>query len=462
MNRFIFLIVLLLTILLSCNKDSDVSNVNDVNYLSKSDQYKVCNKLLTTLYKPEKYEDLMKHDNCLKYIKDGLNTEKDISNITLNEYDFNKNRKPSESKLAYIYKLPLSKQLYDHWMTYFLLNTIMFSPSTQLFTVSQQDVDNVYNSIYLQIANDIPIEIVVYNYMVSQENWRRFRSPEDNTREMLEIFVGDFNDSDVPKAAQACKNWKLDKKKKVLIIGPNKNTIPVYIFGKRITTCEDFYNVLVNSKHFKRRVIEHIVNYMFNTYPDNLKNEIIDKILSQNPKTFRDIFNIILFSREYLYSNDSYKTYEQIILSYMYLLNYKPNKNFFIVLYNIGYKSKQAQFKYKLGRNPKPPTDSYSLTVINKFLRENIFQRPCWKSIDNCSGFEPTIFLNKYDSEKWLKNVFLSLINREPNTDEIDRLTDIFTKNNINCNKQYCNLRRTLIVLQYISDLTETYHFRGL
>ncbi|MBW2468110.1 MAG: hypothetical protein JRE62_02360, partial [Deltaproteobacteria bacterium] len=60
------------------------------------------------------------------------------------------------------------------------------------------------------IRQDNSIRQIVYDHMVSQENWRRFRSPEDNTREMMEIFLKRFNDAEVPLAAMACKNWSLE------------------------------------------------------------------------------------------------------------------------------------------------------------------------------------------------------------------------------------------------------------
>lgn len=83
--------------------------------------------------------------------------------------------------------------------------------------------------------------------MISQENWRRFRSPEDNTREMIEIFLGLFDqDAEVPKASIACKNWSLtdDEQGYQLVIGFDENTEPQEVLGAAILSCYDFYQAV--------------------------------------------------------------------------------------------------------------------------------------------------------------------------------------------------------------------------
>jgi len=50
------------------------------------------------------------------------------------------------------------------------------------------------------------LRFITYKHMMSEDNWRRFRSPEDNGREMLEIYNLDFNDAHVPISAKALQN----------------------------------------------------------------------------------------------------------------------------------------------------------------------------------------------------------------------------------------------------------------
>jgi hypothetical protein len=100
--------------------------------------------------------------------------------------------------LAMLYKYPLSLEYYEIWMAYKLVNTILFSPASELETVDYTDVQDIYYRLVNMIGEASSIRDIVYEHMISQENWRRFRSPEDNTREMMEILLGRFIDSEVP------------------------------------------------------------------------------------------------------------------------------------------------------------------------------------------------------------------------------------------------------------------------
>jgi hypothetical protein len=47
----------------------------------------------------------------------------------------------------------------------------------------------------MDLNDDVGMRYSTYLHMTSSDNWRRFRSPEDNGREMLEIYTLDFNDT---------------------------------------------------------------------------------------------------------------------------------------------------------------------------------------------------------------------------------------------------------------------------
>ena len=118
-------------------------------------------------------------------------------------YAFNNNR-PKQMPLARITEYPLSKDMFSQWMALHLTNTILFSPAEEIDSADITDVQNLFRRLELAIKNDTSVRAIVSTHQRSVENWRRFRSPEDNTREMIEIYLGLFDrDDDVPKASTA-------------------------------------------------------------------------------------------------------------------------------------------------------------------------------------------------------------------------------------------------------------------
>jgi len=81
------------------------------------------------------------------------------------------------------------------------------------------------------LQDDSTMAYSTYLHMISSDNWRRFRSPEDNGREMMEIYTLMFDDSKVPIAGKALQNWKLDRDNDTLVIGLNENTQELSLFN---------------------------------------------------------------------------------------------------------------------------------------------------------------------------------------------------------------------------------------
>ncbi len=139
----------------------------------------------------------------------------------------------------------------------------MFSPSYELDSVHQANVSTVYNHLLEMLENGYGVRYFTYDHMISEDNWRRFRSPEDNSREMLEIYLLDNDDSLVPLASQALKNWRLNSDGDTLEIGLDDNTKPISIFNTTVYTGEDFYTELTKYKEFIPGITRRLVNYFF-------------------------------------------------------------------------------------------------------------------------------------------------------------------------------------------------------
>lgn len=299
-----------------------VERLSDAEYdaLSAEDKYAVANKILGTLYKgmaPEEFFDLhnglssptpMDNQNIVSQIEAdllvGIN-ETTYRNRVRRKYVFDEDREPVQYQLALLYEVPISRNFFEIWMAYQLTNTILFSPAVELDTVSYDDAQRVFERLVSMIRQGSSIRRIVNAHMTSQENWRRFRSPEDNTREMMEIFLHRFNDAEVPLAAQACQNWSLAKEKVNgkyeyrLVIGDDPNTESVDILGTNIVECQDFYDAVSNHADLIPTIVSIIVDLFFSGDSAVDKQRIIDDIVEDAPETFNAIFMNLLFSKEY-------------------------------------------------------------------------------------------------------------------------------------------------------------------
>ena len=100
------------------------------------------------------------------------------------EFEFS-NERPRELPLARIFSYPTSLDQASQWMAWHLANTLLFSPSAELDSAGMTYVQNVMRRLDKAILANQSVSDVVFEHMRSLENWRRFRSPEDNTREMI-------------------------------------------------------------------------------------------------------------------------------------------------------------------------------------------------------------------------------------------------------------------------------------
>ena len=384
---------------------------DEFNELSLNKQYQVAEKLLSSMffsYGKNELDDMINSGEFISTIKSTLSD--DLNDMdTIEELINDKNKlyqneyTPEVKMLARLYEMKkLDKTYFNHWLSYMLTQTILFSPAAELDTVSRSDMYGVYNRLFTFIDNDIGMRYTGFQNMISDENWRRFRSPEDNGREMLEIYALDANDADVPLAAQALQNWHLSKDRDTLVIGLNKNTEPLTILGEmHFKSGMDFYSSLVRSSHYTRGVSSRIVDFMFTDTNKIKKTEIVNKIIQSNPETWKDIFAQIIFSKEYLFDTERAKSIEEIVFPFMRATHFNPYYYTYRNLRNAMINMNQASMSYKLGKIKRVPMDSNSFATAQNYLRGNLLRT--W-SRDAELSVDPKRITGTYNSDYFMNH----------------------------------------------------------
>lgn len=427
--RPVYLLLGALVFVTSCTPDTPNSSTSSTSYygelskaeydaLSDEQKYQVANKLLGTVFKGIPVDEffdissgmddlrLKAGDNFLANTKnafdyelsqqqrnhhDLLITDQDDDRQngvdeqryrSLFRIDFNASNSdwPKHLPMARIYKYPLSKNTLDIWITYVLTNSILFSPAEEIDSASIRDVQKVFFKLREDLRENKSIRQIVARHQRTQENWRRFRSPEDNTREMIEIYLGLFDrDEDVPRASKACQDLYLsdqDADYELLSTG-FINTDPQYVLDTFVTTCGDFYDVVANHPLLIPRVTTVIVDYLFYKKSADEKIRIVENILRDNPQTFQDVFKSILFSRDYLLENERPKSAEETFFSTAHQLDWKPYRDLLLEMTDDNIDRKVSLkhmgwpvMELKLGRFSGVPLDSFSFANYHKGIRE--------------------------------------------------------------------------------------------
>ena len=507
MYRWIFPILLVLTLgLLGCSDGSGGSGpsggdstdgvtpsaiaepvimerMSDADYdaLTAEEKYAVTNKVMGTLFKglaPEHFFDLSQGLSTLTPLDNGnrlTQIETDLlagvnettyRNHVDRTYAFDDRQKPIQYQLALLYEMPLCRNYFEIWMAYQLTNTILFSPAVELDSVAYDDAQRVFERLVTMIRQGTPIRQIVNAHMISQENWRRFRSPEDNTREMMEIFLNRFIDAEVPLASKACQNWSLEKDKDGyhLVIGSEVNTEPVDILGTTIVECQEFYDAVSNHADLIPTVVSAIVNIFFGDYPAVDKQRIVDDIMEDNPETFNAIFMNLLFSKEFLVSVERPKAFEEVFFSCADKINWYAKETFFKYLNRRSTSSssaslnnmKQAALTYKLGRQTRIPLDTLSFAYSHKALRENMMIKYRYKEKASVGGWPPSLFEVELTGNDYIDYLFLAILSRKASAMEMDEINQVFE--NLGYNRDSRKYQQTMIVLDYLSRLSELYY----
>jgi len=422
------------------------------NALNKTQKRQVAHTLLSTFffgYPLKTLEKKIASKTFISDLKDAL--EKDITDKAwLEEYILNDTFFKQYSKwyqpqaitiLTRFYAMKhLDRYFIHNWIAYILTQTIMFSPAYELESTHTSNIANTYNRIVTMLNNDSGIRYMTYVHMMSEDNWRRFRSPEDNGREMLEIFTLDKNDSHVPIAAKALKNWKLDTDSDTLEVSLNENRIPLTLFGETIYNGDDFYRELVKSDQFMYGVSSRLIDFFFPQKSEDEKKVMVAAIVKSEPESWKDIFYQIVFSQNYLLKNQRAQSGEETFYSLAKIMEMKHKRSTFRELKYALENMHQATMKYKLGKLQRVPLDTLSFAYYSQYIRESILlRRSDPKKIEDYDSWRrqgwsdhfianSNYTLNNKDDEESLKNyinyLFSALIAREANSDEITLFTN--------------------------------------
>lgn len=190
---------------------------------------------------------------------------------------------------------PLTKDYFDLWVTYQLVNSFVFAMGDELSTVSSARINTHLTKIRSAVENDRPVKEIMLDYFMDDIFWARFRSPEDNGREVFEIYLGDFRDEIVPSTAKILQNYSFNENQGTLEIDSfNRNDEAQDIDGSQITTPEELYQYVVNHDDFMSHIYQHIIKALYGSVDDILVNQMKRDKLS----TFRSIYQLALTHSE--------------------------------------------------------------------------------------------------------------------------------------------------------------------
>jgi len=353
------------------------------NGLSETNKRQVADKLLSTLFFGFPLKELQEKIDSGSFISTILNgldedrtDEATLETLILNDDIYkqsNYNEQVAVDILSRFFAMKeLDSYFIQNWTAYILTQTIMFSPAYELESTSTPNIARVYNRLVTMLKEESGMRYITYVHMMSEDNWRRFRSPEDNGREMMEIFTLDMDDANVPLAGKALKNWKLDRDNNTLVVGLNQNTEPLNLFGTTIKNGDDFYREMVKSDLFSFGVVKRMVHFFFPDDEDSKQTQITNTILSSKPETWHDILIQIVFSEEYLLQSSSAKSAEELFFSTTKKTLFKHRRDSIHRFKDALEEMHQASMKYKLGKVKRVPVDTLSFASYHKFIREQL------------------------------------------------------------------------------------------
>ena len=477
----------------------------EFNALSEMQQFQVADKLLSTLFfglPQDKLEEQIASQRFISHIRAGLNSDRTdkewLENYILDKEYFRQNASTQEAVdiLSRFYAMQeLDRYFLNNWTAYILTQTIMFSPAYELDSTHTPNISRVYNRLVNFLEDESGMRYTTYVHMMSEDNWRRFRSPEDNGREMMEIFLEDEDDAKVPLAGKALQNWKLNRDNDTLVVGRNENTEPLALFGTTVYNGDDFYREMVKTSTFQKTVIDRLVAFFFTNATAGKKEQITNAIVASRPETFQDILLQIVFSKEYLLHNSRAKSAEELFYSLAKKMDFKHRTSTFDYFRRGLEDMHQASMKYKLGKIERVPLDTLSFAGYHKYIRENMIMRKSevkyeddysnwsrqgWSEsfvVNTNFDYEPSDELGSLDA--FVQYLFKSLVQRRATDEELalfrthmqrdyngvmalDYTFDMFYTNDTNETKQLkyreSNKRNiATVVMDYLSRLERFY-----
>ena len=442
--------------------------------LSAEEQYRILNNLLATLYKGETVESFFAHNadwssysprdpEALRRLyatltgNGGALRVATLADATGMTFRFSAAENPVERIQAELYQAPLDHDYFIRWMAYTLANTRLFSPAIALRTTRPEDAERVYRRLVDMIGAGYGIREIVYAHMVSQENWRRFRSPEDNVREMMEIFLGWYRDEDVPVAAGLCRNWSLVWRRGsawTLVVDDRRAPEPGTLFGRPLSDCYGFYDALSRHERLIPTIAAVLVEQFFPQSDPAVREKLVQELVASDPQRFEDIFLPLLFSRTYLRDNRRYYWAEERFHNLMRRIGWRPDEAFFIRMnsahspYGLGQVG-QLAMSYKLGRTRLDP-DMLEFMAWHRMLREYLLLDRKHSAAANDFGWVDDLVAGFDDDAALMRYLFLAVLARRPSQQEIDTLLPLLEE-------KWSAPAKALVLFDYFSRLTELY-----
>jgi hypothetical protein len=313
---------------------------------------------------------------------------------------------PHQYYMARIQTYPLSQDMFVSWMSYFLANTIMFSPAREMDSTNSQDITRVLGYLEKSLREKTAIRDVVRGWMHNLSRWRVSRSPENHALEMFELYLGVFNDTaeeqqNTENGGIVCDSWMLTDNDADYQLLPDpvkpEGTQALKVFGKYVSTCDELYDVVAGHPLLIPRVVEVIVNYFLDGAPGALKTQLIQDISSTGPTTFDDVFLAVIYSEAFLLQAERPKTFEETTFGFLHAMHWTPransgnldertldimldstNNNSSMAVHNMGW----AAMDSKIGRTPFVPMDALSFATYHKGVRESVLLQQ--RAFDGC------------------------------------------------------------------------------
>ena len=344
------------------------------------------------LKKELKSEELIEQERLLKGVDDDPATD-DINEEVDPLFELNDSQR-HQAYMARVQSYPLSHDFFVYWMSYFLANTIMFSPAVEMESTDNKDIGRTLSYLKLSLSSGTDIRATIKGWLNNLSRWRVSRSPENHALEMYELYLGKFNDTEEDQlntlnGGIACSDRYLgdDGDDYELLFADGHIPQTVKVFGKYISSCGDLYDVVSGHPLLIPRVTEVIVNYFLDGASAEAKTQLIQNIVSTGPEYFEDIFLPIIFSKEFLLNSERPKTFEENALNFLHAMHWTPRSNqgyldeymmrylldfdrssLEVGVHNMGWSS----MEYKIGRTPFLPMDVLSFASYHKAIRENV------------------------------------------------------------------------------------------
>lgn len=406
------------------------------------------------------------------------------ANEDLRKYSFSPNGQPKEEPYALVADYPLSRNSFVSAMALFLSNTIMFTCAEEMESTNVNDCQKTYNYLVTELNKNSSVQTIIRGYLPSVMNWRIGRSGQNVGVEGLEEFLGLFDRAkDADKVGIACKNIILLPEDQDYELSSTNfpNTEPQVILqddsdgdgvgdsgGYFITDCDDFYNVVVGHPLLMPRVCEVIANYYMaeRTLDDRLA--LCESIVASGATTFSDIFKGVIFSSEYLLNTERVRGFDEFLLSTLDALKWDVradswplNRNVFrhiatdqnnpLYMGAMGWHT----MTLKIGRLPNVPVDPLSFVEYHNALRQYVLMNSSSYAgrrvtINDTDVYIPGLLfmsdeeldpgLDDNDTEDsalkpdiaalsprdYLSFLFLTVLHRQPTTEETDQLLAYF------------------------------------